>query len=189
MGESSNLIGLGMPLDRCPNLILVGNTAKGRGVFARGPIPARTIIERCPVLVLDPQENTDHVSQTNIYDYTYNWLLGTCQTQTQALPLGLGSLFNHSNHPRRCNVGWTRNIDPETRLVQGMGVQQGHDSITYVTLRAVEIGEELCISYGPKERLTFVDVEEQDVDRARTEPDEEHAMTVLGSVTLGLDDD
>jgi len=51
----------------------------------------------------------------------------------QALALGLGSMFNHKRRP---NVGWARDIPRQT--------------IRYYTLRDVEEGEELCISYGPK---------------------------------------
>jgi uncharacterized protein len=65
--------------------------------------------------------------------------------QTQALILGLGSMFNHSN--LRQNVGWERDIK---NLL-----------ITYTALRDIKDGEELCISYGP--RLTFKDVEEENL--------------------------
>jgi len=66
--------------------------------------------------------------------------------QTQALILGLGSMFNHSTMYQ--NVGWDRDIK---NLL-----------ITYTTLRDIKEGEELCISYGP--RLTFKDVEEEPFD-------------------------
>ena len=59
---------------------------------------------------------------------------------TQAVVLGLGSMFNHST--RNQNVGWERNL-----------VSQ---SITYKTLRDIQKGEELCINYG---RLWFVDAD------------------------------
>jgi uncharacterized protein len=61
--------------------------------------------------------------------------------KTQAIILGLGSLFNHSTLNQ--NVGWTRDI--ENRL------------IIYTALRDIRRGEELCISYG--DRLTFVDAD------------------------------
>ena len=62
---------------------------------------------------------------------------------TQAVILGLGSMFNHSA-PNQ-NVGWERDIDRQL--------------MTYTTLRDVKAGEELCISYG--QRLTFKDTEEE----------------------------
>jgi SET domain-containing protein len=66
--------------------------------------------------------------------------------QTQALILGLGSMFNHSTLNQ--NVGWERDIK---NLL-----------ITYTTLRDIKQGEELCISYG--QRLTFKDVDEEDME-------------------------
>lgn len=50
-------------------------------------------------------------------------------------------MFNHSTFQQ--NVGWERDLE---NLL-----------ITYITLRDVEKGEELCISYGP--RLTFKDTD------------------------------
>jgi SET domain-containing protein len=62
-------------------------------------------------------------------------------TATQAVILGLGSMFNHSTHKQ--NVGWTRDI--------------ANKVIIYKSLRDIKRGEELCISYG--DRLTFVDAD------------------------------
>lgn len=42
----------------------------GRGVFAGRDIPGGTILEVCPVLILDPQENEEHVRKTDLYNYT-----------------------------------------------------------------------------------------------------------------------
>jgi SET domain-containing protein len=63
-------------------------------------------------------------------------------TMTQAIILGLGSMFNHSV-PNQ-NVGWERDV--------------ARQSMTYTALRDIKKGEELCISYG--QRLTFRDTEE-----------------------------
>ena len=63
---------------------------------------------------------------------------------TQALALGLGSMFNHSTRDQ--NVGWVR--DTET------------DVIVYTALRDIKAGEELCISYGSA-RLWFEDADAQ----------------------------
>lgn len=42
----------------------------GRGVFAGRDIPAGTQLDVCPVLVLDPKENEEHVRKTDLYNYT-----------------------------------------------------------------------------------------------------------------------
>ncbi|KAL2073190.1 hypothetical protein VTL71DRAFT_10514 [Oculimacula yallundae] len=147
----------GISLKRAEGLILVMDTPKGRGVFASRDIPGRTILEVSPVLVLDPVENEEHVRKTMLYNYTYNWpytpptgtsTQGADATKlpatTQAVILGLGSMFNHSTMHQ--NVGWDRDV--KNLLV------------TYITLRDIKAGEELCISYG--QRLTFKDQDEEE---------------------------
>jgi uncharacterized protein len=121
------------------------------------------------VLILSPSENKQHIEHTSLYHYTYNWSLPSTVTSlkegaqpgaaqaaaadheahedlapagtTQAMVLGLGSMFNHSRQNQ--NVGWTR--DPEQQV------------IVYRALKDIAVGEELCISYG--DHLTFVDVD------------------------------
>lgn len=115
------------------------------------------MLEISPVLVLDPVQNEEHVKRTELYNYMYNWpytppgdenspeLHSTKPpSTTQAVIFGLGSMFNHSALHQ--NVGWERDL--KNLLV------------TFITLRDIEAGEELCISYGP--RLTFKDC---DADR------------------------
>lgn len=75
-------------------------------------------------------------------------------TTTQAVILGLGSLFNHSTHQQ--NVGWIRDVPNKL--------------ITYKTLRDIKQGEELCISYG--DRLTFVDADARLVHDADEEDED-----------------
>lgn len=55
-------------------------------------------------------------------------------------------MFNHSTLHQ--NVGWERDI--KNLLV------------TYITLRDIKAGEELCISYG--QRLTFKDNDEEEIE-------------------------
>lgn len=66
--------------------------------------------------------------------------------QTQAMPLGLGALFNHASVSSwGHNVGFIRYVEEEV--------------IRYVTLRDVEEGEELCICYGDERRLGFANAD------------------------------
>ncbi|CZT08749.1 uncharacterized protein RCO7_03444 [Rhynchosporium graminicola] len=157
-GAAEQSLRNGIPLERAAGLVLVMDTPKGRGVFASRDIPGRTVIEVSPVLVLDPVENEEHVRKTNLYNYTYNWPYNPPParantqgvnatkppTTTQAVILGLGSMFNHSTMHQ--NVGWDRDIN---NLL-----------VTYITLRDIKAGEELCISYG--QRLTFKDMDEKE---------------------------
>ncbi|THW63875.1 protein methyltransferase, partial [Aureobasidium pullulans] len=139
-----------------------------RGVFAAARIPAHTIVETCPVLVLDPTENKNHVEKTELFHYTYNWPLTNPltnqKTTTQAVILGLGSMFNHSSLHQ--NIGWERDIK--------------NGVVIYKTLRDVEEGEELCISYG--DRLWF-----EDADVGKGEEDEGDGMDVLGGICVDVD--
>ena len=129
-------------------------TDSGRGVFAAKSILARTVVEICPVLVF-PISDLSSVSRTAFEHYTFNWPYREPQAditkRTQALALGLGSMFNHS---RNQNVGFQRNVEDQT--------------ITFTALRDIEPQEELCISYGP--RLWFEDAEKLPED-SEPEPD------------------
>lgn len=155
----------------------------GRGVFASQPIPSNTILDTCPVLILPPSEVSQHTRHTTLNHYTYNWPLApshplhpnpskTSAVTTQAVILGLGSMFNHSSIAQ--NVGWLRDVQNEV--------------VVYKTLRDVHAGEELCISYGPPEHLTFVDVEgEARMAEDRAEEERERAEGgdgVLGRIML-----
>ncbi|KAF8937818.1 hypothetical protein EDD21DRAFT_315074 [Dissophora ornata] len=109
---------------------------KGRGVVTKASIPSRTIIDISSVLLFPSEEYTRHGQYTQLDHYTYRWQGG------MALALGLGSMFNHSNRP---NVGFQRDFENKV--------------IRYTTLREIQSGEELCISYGPN--LWFPDMEDE----------------------------
>jgi SET domain-containing protein len=69
----------------------------------------------------------------------YKWFHGAV-----ALPLGLGSIFNHSSDP---NTGFMRD--------------QHNRCIRYITLRDIAKDDELCISYGESHKLWFMDEDEK----------------------------
>lgn len=148
MANSEGSIDNSHPLTRAPNLTLVANTPKGRGVFASALIPKGTVIDISPVLIL-PEEDLKYTSQTIFQHYTYYWPVATNsgKTLTQALALGLGSMFNHST--LRQNVTWQRDLKAEC--------------IIYISHRDIQPGEELCISYG-NARLWFEDADAADAD-------------------------
>jgi uncharacterized protein len=149
-------------LQRCPHLYLLKTPAKGRGVFTSRPIASGTLIDACPVLILDPHENREHIEHTSLYHYTYNW--PTPNGKTQAVVFGLGSMFNHSS--RNQNVGWTRDLENEV--------------VIYRALRHIAAGEELCISYG--DHLTFVDADAAEEE----EESNESADEVLDKIQVDL---
>lgn len=191
-------------------------------MFTTAPIPARTVLETCPVLVLPLVDVQQHTRHTLVHSYTFVWPVrervevgeGVAREvvrQSQAVPLGLGALFNHSNDfvgggeglrngsargGGRCNVGWVRNIcttrpapvleaedGKEALQRRGLGEETkqekeqvtGMDCITYTTLRDIEAGEELCISYGAASKLGFDDVE----DESREQPVTDHLGAIV----------
>ncbi|KAF2653403.1 hypothetical protein K491DRAFT_602996 [Lophiostoma macrostomum CBS 122681] len=132
-------------LQRCADLVILSDTPKGRGVFATKHIPSRTIIDVCPVLVVEAEADLKLIERTCLNHYTYNWSIVDPKGHrrvVQAVVFGLGSMFNHSREDQ--NVGWERDAE--------RGI------ITYRALRLIKAGEELCISYGG--RLTFVDADD-----------------------------
>ena len=92
-----------------------------------------------------------------------NWPIKNPETgivsQTQAVALGLGSLFNHSSLNQ--NVGWSRDVAGQC--------------IVYRALRDIKAGEELCINYG---KLWFADVDEEQELQQQDGDDEEFLSSI-----------
>lgn len=117
--------------------------------IASKAMPVYTLLEISPALLFSAEEYEAHGRHTVLDHYTFKWRdgrmalalgLGACTDLNLTCPIALssglfirtGSLFNHSDSP---NVSYT--IDTAT------------ESIRYMTVRAVEPDEELCIYYGP----------------------------------------
>lgn len=103
------------------------SAGRGRGVFTRQPIPARTVVERSPVIVLSPAD-TDIVDVTKLHNYIFNW--GVHETRS-CIALGYCSLYNHSYHPN-CEY----EMDYESR------------QMAIITLCDIAPGAELFINYN-----------------------------------------
>src|SRR6266576_844121 len=58
-----------VPNDR---LEIRDDPAKGRGVFARQPIPGGTLIEAAPVIIV-PAEQCPLLDRTILHDYYFQW--------------------------------------------------------------------------------------------------------------------
>ena len=106
-------------------------------------------------MLILPKEDVESTSRTCLQHYTYYWPDPNGGPETQAIALGLGSMFNHST--LRQNVVWKRDVEAGT--------------ITYTAHRDIESGEELCISYGSA-RLWFNDVEAEEEANGFHEQDE-----------------
>lgn len=109
--------------------IVVQPCTFGWGVFAAEDIAAGTVIERAPILVLDPVDTSNPPLNDYVFAVTYDKrssLYGQL-----AMVLGWGSLFNHADDP---NV--EHRIVLETRLFE------------FVTVRAIPAGDQCFVSYG-----------------------------------------
>jgi len=119
-----------MSLSQSPLIEVRRIPGKGRGVVAREFIPADTVIERCPVLVVKEQE----IDESILMSYVYCWGRGTV-----AVALGYGSLYNHSYEPN----AYYEDVGQQTKV--------------FTAIRDIEPGEEITINYnGEPENKTDV---------------------------------
>lgn len=109
-----------------PGLYIVPTEAKGRSVFCVRDILEGSIIEICPVIILNAAD-TEAIHKTGLHDYYFVWDI---EQNTSAIALGYGSLYNHSENP---NADF--DILPET------------EEISFFALRDIPAGEEITIDY------------------------------------------
>lgn len=100
---------------------------KGRGVFTKQLIPAHTIVEISPVIVMTKEERK-LLDQTLLHDYIFEW--GPDSEQC-CMGLGYVPIYNHS---------YTSNCEYE------MDFQ--NEIIKIKSVRVIEAGEELFINYN-----------------------------------------
>jgi len=103
---------------------------KGRGVHARVPIPAGTVFERAPLLVMSAKEALESEHSNVLPAYVFEYSKGKV-----ALALGFGSLYNHSYSPN------ARYDDAGSQVKE------------YRALRDIEAGEEITINYNGAEDI------------------------------------
>jgi SET domain-containing protein len=103
-------------------------TPKGRGVFAARAFGAGEVVEECPVVLLrKPYEALHKELKTMVF----HWEVPEGAAATQALALGYGSLYNHSNP---ANLRYE--ADSESLLLR------------FITVRDIQPDEELTINYN-----------------------------------------
>jgi uncharacterized protein len=108
--------------------LYVDTTEKmGRGVFTSKDIPADTIIEVSPVIVMSHADRL-LLDKTLLHDYIFEW--GTAKDKC-CMALGLVPIYNHSY---QSNCEYFMNFD--------------EDSIFIKTVRLIKKGEELTINYN-----------------------------------------
>jgi len=110
-----------------PYLYIDITSQKGRGIFTNERIPANTVIEIAPVIVMDIADR-EHLDKTLLHDYIFEW--GKHHDKC-CMALGLIPIYNHSY---KSNCEYFMDFDDETIMVK--------------TVRVIENGEELTINYN-----------------------------------------
>lgn len=109
--------------------IYIGETTgKGRGVFTTAEIPADTVIEVSPVIVMSFKERM-LLDQTLLHDYIFEWQAN--DTEQCCMALGYIPVYNHSY---ASNCEYFMNYD--------------NDTIHIKTVRSIVAHEELTINYN-----------------------------------------
>ncbi|CAN5403286.1 SET domain-containing protein-lysine N-methyltransferase [soil metagenome] len=110
-----------------PYLVVAPSDNRGRGIFTSKNIPANTIIEISPVLILTGKERKV-IESTKLSHYIFEW--GKSRKQG-CLALGYISLYNHA---------YASNCDYEMDFE--------HKLVTIKTVKKIKKGEELFINYN-----------------------------------------
>ena len=100
---------------------------RGRGVFTKRSLPANTIIEISPVIVMSSEERK-LLDQTRLHDYIFEW--GPDSKQC-CMALGYVPVYNHAY---RSNCEYEMDFDNHVIKIK--------------TIRNIEAGEELFINYN-----------------------------------------
>src|SRR5687767_7607353 len=128
------------------SLVVKRYRGQGRGVYTTLPIRRGDVVEVSPVVVI-PARQWPRLRGTLVERYVFAW---GPRDRLNAIPLGLGGVFNHSDDP---NLDW----EPNER----------DESITFRARRDIAAGEQLTINYGwsTAERRRWLEGSE---DTART---------------------
>jgi uncharacterized protein len=110
-----------------PDLYIDTSSDKGRGVFTKRIIPANTVIEVSPVIVMSKADR-EYLDKTLLHDYIFEWgkLKDKC-----CMALGLVPMYNHSY---KSNSEYFMDFD--------------NDTITVKTVREIKKGTEVTINYN-----------------------------------------
>ena len=110
-----------------PYLYVGQVSRRGRGVFTMERVPAGTVIEIAPVIVMELTDR-EHLDKTLLHDYIFEW--GKHKKQC-CMALGLIPIYNHEY---KSNCEYFMDFDDNTIMVK--------------TVRIIERGEELTINYN-----------------------------------------
>jgi uncharacterized protein len=139
------------PISRAP-LEVDRSPVHGAGVFAARAYAVDAVIERCPLLIVPP-EQAPAISSSVLGDYVYEWEGG------YALALGFGSLYNHAPIS---NARYEMDYEAE--------------EIHIVAERPIAKGEEIFINYNGDPNNpdpVWFELEDEDADEEDEEEDDD----------------
>ena len=100
----------------------------GEGAHAAVDVPAGTVFERVPVIVLPSEEILESTDDSVLANYVFDWGKGTV-----AVALGFGSIYNHSFQPNA-------RYDDE-----------GQQTKIFTALVDIQAGDEITVNYNGHE--------------------------------------
>lgn len=109
-----------------PGLYILDTEERGNAVFCVEDISTGSLIELCPVIILDPTD-TEVIHKTRLHDYYFIWDI---EKGSSAIALGFGSLYNHSDQP---------NAEFE--------IDRDSKAIRFIAKKDIPSGEEITIDY------------------------------------------
>jgi uncharacterized protein len=110
-----------------PGIYIASTSSMGRGVYTSENLPADTVIEVSPVIVMSDEER-QLLDKTLLHDYIFEW--GGEKRQC-CMAMGYIAVYNHS---------YTSNCEYEMDF--------DNQVMTIKTVRFIKAGEELFINYN-----------------------------------------
>jgi len=113
-----------------PGLYILDTEKRGRAVYCVEDISKGSLIEICPVIILD-KTDTDVIHNTELHDFYFVWDI---EKGTSAIALGYGSLYNHSDEP---NAEFVISRDTaEIRILASQDIPSGTEiMIDYISAK------------------------------------------------------
>jgi len=112
---------------KIPTLYISKSDIAGRGVFSSEDIPAGSVIEICPIILLPPDQ-VKAIESTELFDYYFQWKE---DEKSCAIAMGYGSLYNHSFSP---NARYYTDFETDT--------------LDVIALVDIPAGEEITFNYN-----------------------------------------
>ncbi|MDB5203353.1 MAG: nuclear protein [Ferruginibacter sp.] len=110
-----------------PSLFIDITADKGRGIFSEDFLPAGTVVEVAPVIIMSNADR-EHLDKTLLHDYIFEWGLNKEQC---CMALGFVPIYNHSY---KSNCEYIMDYDDNSIIIQ--------------TVIDIPAGEELTINYN-----------------------------------------